>query len=189
MSSSERLAELAPVEPEAAAPAQGALGTIARGVGRVSWVLCVIAAGMGLLLPLPVLYEIVMDQFHNPPSWVFETTGYTIIMVVFAASGYGLHTGHHFRVSLLPDRFPALARPLARLSALLQVAFGLVLLIAGIQQVVIDYTQGLQSDALLAVPQFLPQMAFPIGGLVIALQGFAHLLVPPSARAHDAAWR
>jgi len=82
-----------------------------------------------------------------------------------------------------------LARPLARFSAVLQLAFGLVLLVAGIQQVVTDYAQGLESDTLLAVPQFLPQLAFPIGGLVIALQGMAHLLVPPSERAHDAAWR
>ena len=44
--------------------------------------------------------------------------------------------------------------------------------------------QGLESDTLLAVPQYLPQMAFPIGGLVIALQGIAHLLVPPPERGH-----
>ena len=163
--------------------------TIARGVTWISWALCVAAATLGLILPLPVLYEIVMDQLRDPPIWVFETSGYTIIMIVFAASGYGLSTGHHFRVALVPERFPRLARPLARLSAALQLAFGLVLLFAGLQQVIIDYTQGLESDTLLAVPQFIPQMAFPIGGLVIALQGFAHLLLPPAEKAHDAAWR
>jgi TRAP-type C4-dicarboxylate transport system permease small subunit len=125
-----------------------------------------------------VVYEVVMNQLSNPPSWVFETASYTIIILAFAASGYGLSTGHHFRVSLLPEHFPALARPLARLSAVLQIAFGLILLFAGIEQVITDYVQGLTSDTLLAVPQYLPQMAFPIGGLVIALQGVAHLLVP-----------
>jgi C4-dicarboxylate transporter DctQ subunit len=162
---------------------------VASWVSRISWALCVAGATLGLILPLPVLYEIVMDQLRDPPIWVFETTGYVIIMVVFAASGHGLSTGHHFRVSLVPDRFPALARPLARLSALLQVAFGLILLVAGVQQVMTDYVQGLRSDTLLAVPQFLPQLAFPIGGLVIALQGIAHLLVPPGEKAHDATWR
>lgn len=158
---------------------------VARGLSRVSWALCVLAATLGLLLPLPVLYEIVMDQLHRPPIWVFETTGYTVILIAFAASGYGLSTGHHFRVAILPERFPVLARPLARLSALFQLAFGLILLLAGIHQVVTDYVQGLRSDTLLAVPQFLPQMAFPIGGLVIALQGIAHLLAPPPERQHD----
>lgn len=151
--------------------------------------LCIAAAVLAVLLPLPVLYEVVMDQLADPPNWVFETTGYAIILIAFAASGYGLNSGHHFRVSLLPDRFPALARPLARLSALLQLAFGLVLLVAGVTQVHTDFMQDLQSDTLLAVPQFLPQLAFPIGGLVIALQGIAHLLVPSVARAHDAAHR
>lgn len=156
---------------------------VARGLTAVSRAVCIAAALIGFLLPLPVLYEVVMDQLHDPPIWVFETTGYAIIMIAFAASGYGLSTGHHFRISLLPDRFPRLARPLARLSAVLQVAFGLVLLIAGLNQVVTDYVQDLQSDTLLAVPQYLPQLAFPIGGLVIALQGIAHLLVPPTTRA------
>jgi|SRR5579872_2642464 len=186
MSSTERAAQ---IELAAVAPGLGATALLARWISRISWALCIAAAALALLLPLPVLYEIAMDQLNNPPSWVFETTGYAIIMIVFAASGYGLSTGHHFRVSLLPDRFPLLARPLARFSAVLQLAFGLVLLVAGIQQVVTDYAQGLESDTLLAVPQFLPQLAFPIGGLVIALQGMAHLLVPPSERAHDAAWR
>lgn len=161
---------------------------LARSLGRISWVFCIAAAALGLVLPMPVLYEIIMDQLRNPPSWVFETTGYAIIMIAFAASGHGLGTGHHFRVTLLPDRFPALARPLARLSAVLQLAFGLVLLSAGLQQVMTDYAQGLRSDTLLAVPQFLPQMAFPIGGIVIALQGLAQLVAPPAERSHDATW-
>jgi len=159
--------------------------TVARGLSMVARLLCIGSAALALLLPLPVIYEVVMDGLQSPPTWVFETTGYAIIMIAFAASGYGLSTGHHFRVSLLPERFPALARPLARLSALLQIAFGLVLLIAGAQQVWTDYMQGLQSDTLLAVPQYLPQLAFPIGGFVIALQGIAHLLVPPPERGHD----
>lgn len=156
--------------------------TAARWLTGFSRALCVAAAALGLLLPLPVLYEVTMTQFGSPPIWVFETTSYSIILLAFAASGYGLSTGHHFRVALLPERFPALARPLARFSALLQVAFGLILLVAGVEQVITDYVQGLESDTLLAVPQYLPQMAFPVGGLVITLQGIAHLLAPPAER-------
>ena len=157
---------------------------VAGWLTQISRALCVAAAALGLLLPVPVLYEVVMNQLGNPPTWVFETTSYTIIILAFAASGYGLSTGHHFRIALLPERFPSLARPLARFSAVLQLSFGLILLVAGIEQVVTDYVQGLASDTLLAVPQYLPQMAFPIGGLVIALQGIAHLLVPPPERGH-----
>lgn len=151
---------------------------LAARLTAVTKYLCIAAGVLAIALPLPVVWEVVMDGLGTPPVWVFETTGYTIILLAFAASGYGLHTGHHFRVSLLPDRFPRLAMPLAWLSGLLELGFGLVLLIAGLNQVSIDWAQDLRSDSLLAIPQYIPQMAFPIGGLVIGLQGLAHLLDP-----------
>jgi hypothetical protein len=68
-------------------------------------------------------YEVIADQLDQPPTWVFETTGYAIIMVAFVASGYGLSTGHHFKVDLLARRFPWMAVPLAVLSGLLDRSF------------------------------------------------------------------
>ena len=158
----------------------------AAGLTRLTLWMCIASAVLAVLLPLPVAYEVVMDQLQMPPTWVFETSGYAIIMIAFSASGYGLSSGHHFRVSLLPDRFPGLARPLARFSGVLETIFGLVLLGAGSHQIYIDYVQGLRSDTLLAVPQYLPQLAFPIGGLVIALQGLAQILVSSVPRRLDA---
>jgi TRAP-type C4-dicarboxylate transport system permease small subunit len=152
--------------------------SLAAALTRVTKWLCIAAALLALLLPVPVVWEVVMDGLGTPPVWVFETTGYTIILLAFAASGYGLHTGYHFRVTLLPEKFPRLAAPLGRFSGALELGFGLVLLIAGIDQVWLDWMQDLRSDTLLEVPQYLPQLAFPIGGLVIGLQGLAHLLEP-----------
>jgi len=160
----------------------------ARIAGGITWItrsLCAVAAVMAILLPLPVVYAVIMDQLQEPPTWVFETTGYAIIMIAFAASGYGLNTGHHFRVSLLAERIPSWSRGLQRLSGLIEFCFGLVLVIAGSQQVCNAYTQNITSDTLLAVPQYLPQLAFPIGGVAIALQGIAYILHPHASRLHD----
>lgn len=143
---------------------------------KVARVICYFAVALILLLPLPVLYEVVADQLEQPPIWVFETTGYAIIMIAFAASGYGLTTGHHFKVDLLAQRFPALAAPLAVLSGILEAAFGLILLIAGSMQAYGALVQDMRSDTLLAMPLFWPMLAFPIGGLAILLQGVAHIL-------------
>jgi len=142
----------------------------------VTRVICYLAVALILLLPLPVLYEVVADQIKQPPIWVFETTGYAIIMIAFASSGYGLSTGHHFKVDLLAKRFPATARPLAVLSGLLEAAFGLILLIAGSMQAYGALVQDMRSDTLLAMPLFWPMLAFPIGGFAILLQGVAHIL-------------
>jgi TRAP-type C4-dicarboxylate transport system permease small subunit len=147
-----------------------------EGLTKITRVICYFAVALILLLPLPVLYEVVADQLAQPPIWVFETTGYAIIMIAFAASGYGLSTGHHFKVDLLARRFPAIAGPLAVLSGMLEAAFGLILLIAGSMQAFGALGQDMRSDTLLAVPLFWPMLAFPIGGLAILLQGVAHIL-------------
>lgn len=144
--------------------------------------ICCLGMVLILLLPVPVLYEVICDQLELPPIWVFETTGYAIIMIAFVASGYGLNTGHHFRVSLLSEAFPRLHEPLARLSGILEAFFGALLLIAGAMQAYGAFQQDLRSDTLLQVPQVWPMLAFPIGGLAILLQGASHILVPPPVR-------
>lgn len=141
------------------------------------WI-CYFGIALILLLPVPVLYEVIADQLEQPPTWVFETTGYLIIMIAFVASGYGLSTGHHFKVDLLAQRFPALAGPLATMSGLLEAAFGLILVVAGSMQAYSAFEQDMRSDTLLAVPLVWPMLAFPIGGLSIFLQGVAHVLKP-----------
>ena len=156
--------------------------------GSTRWI-CYFAIAIILLLPLPVLYEVIADLLEWPPTWVFETTGYAIIMIAFAASGYGLRTGHHFRVALLSEKVPVLAKPLAYLSGVLEAGFGAMLLIAGTMQAYGAFTEDLRSDTLLQVPQFLPMLAFPIGGLAIMLQGIANILRPASAGAEHNARR
>lgn len=141
------------------------------------WI-CYLGVALILILPIPVLYEVIADQLEQPPIWVFETTGYTIIMIAFLASGYGLSTGHHFKVDLLAQRFPALAGPLAVTSGILEAAFGLVLGISGSMQAYGAFEQDMRSDTLLAVPLVWPMLAFPIGGLAIFLQGLSHILRP-----------
>lgn len=142
----------------------------------VSRLICYFAVALILLLPLPVLYEVIADQLEQPPIWVFETSGYAIIMIAFAASGYGLATGHHFKVDLLARRFPELGVPLAILSGVLEAAFGLILVISGSMQAYGAFEQDMRSDTLLAVPLFWPMLAFPIGGVAILLQGIAQIL-------------
>lgn len=151
---------------------------LASQLTAVSRVIATISALLALVLPLPVLYEIVMDQLQRPPIWVFEISGYAIIMMGFCAAGYGLNTGHHFRLKILAQGRPDLEPALARLSGCFELAFGLVLLVSGWQQAHAALTQDLVSNTLLQVPQFWPELALPIGGAAIAVQALAHILAP-----------
>ncbi|MGH7662217.1 MAG: TRAP transporter small permease [Vulcanimicrobiaceae bacterium] len=139
---------------------------------------CFLGAATIALLPFPILYEIVLDKLQRPPDWVFEISGYAMIALAFAASGYGLRSGHHFRVTLLLDAFPRFAPFLDRLSGLLQCAFGIALAIGGWTQAYASFVQGLRSETLLGIPQFWPELALPLGGIVIALQGLSTLIYP-----------
>ena len=151
---------------------------IAEALSAISQWVCFAGAAVIALLPFPILYEIVLDKLQRPPDWVFEISGYAMIALALAASGYGLRTGHHFRVTILLDAFPKFAPFLDRFSGFLQLAFGIVLTIAGWNQAHSSLVQDLRSATLLGVPQFWPQLALPIGGVVIALQGLATLLYP-----------
>jgi len=158
------------------------LRRIAEALSAISQWTCFAGAAVIAILPFPILYEIVLDKLQRPPDWVFEISGYAMIALALAASGYGLRTGHHFRVTLLLDSFSNLAPFLERFSGLLQLAFGIVLTIAGWDQAYASLVQDLRSATLLGVPQFWPQLALPIGGIVIALQGLATLLYPDVRR-------
>lgn len=147
------------------------LTIVSRAIAGISLVLA-------LILPVPILYEILMEQLQRPPVWVFEISGYAIIMIGFCASGYGLNTGHHFRLRILAQMRPALELPLARLSGCFEFIFGLILLVSGWNQAHAALTQNLLSNTILQVPQFWPELALPIGGIAIAAQGFAHILAP-----------
>lgn len=146
----------------------------------IARLICGLSAALTLLLPLPVLYEIIMDQLQQPPVWVFEMTGYAIIMIAFCASGYGLRTGHHFRICLLAQHWPAAGPPLRALSSLLELIFGLLLAWAGWVQAHASYVQNVRSDTLLQIPQAWPELALPIGGVAIAVQGLGNLLSNPA---------
>lgn len=163
-------------------PSRRRCATAARALSQLNRWLCGVAGLITLILPLPVLYEVVMDQIGHPPVWVFEMSGYAILMIAFAASGHGLGTGHHFRVNVMSHKFPRMARPLSALSGLLEAIFGLVLAVAGFHLAYGSWADGLRSDTLLAIPQVWPQIALPLGGIGILLQGTAHLLQPPNWR-------
>jgi TRAP-type C4-dicarboxylate transport system permease small subunit len=155
---------------------------IAGVLSGVSRLVCYGGAALAFLLPFPILYEVIMDSLRLPPDWVFETSGYAMIMLGFLASGYGLQTGHQFRVTILLERFPRAANLLNRLAGLSEAAFGIVLMVAGWNQAYASYAENIRSDTLLSVPQFWPELALPMGGLVIALQGLAILIHPEAVK-------
>lgn len=154
----------------------------ARILNTISCYVCYAGAVIVFAMPFPIVYEAIVDHLNAPTDWVFELSGYAMIFVAFLASGYGLQTGRQFRITLVLDSFPKIAPYLEQFNALLTFAFGVVLAWAGWVQAYLALTENLRSDTLLSVPQFWPELALPIGGAVIALQGLSFLIYPEGIR-------
>ena len=55
-------------------------------------------------------------------------------------------------------------------------AFALTLIFASARFVAYSWANDIRSNTLLSVPQYLPELALPIGGLALAIQTLAQLL-------------
>lgn len=144
-----------------------------EGFGRVlGWIgICI----MGLLA-FPVAWEAVARFSGHPTIWVFETSLYALIVAAFLANGLAFASGAHFRITFLSVAFPAASRWLDRLALVVLLLFSCAFVYAASQYALYSLRFDIRSNTLLSVPEYLPQLALPIGGLALALQTVAQLL-------------
>lgn len=142
-------------------------------IGRgMAWIGIAIVA----VLPFPIAYDAVARYLGHPTIWVFEVSLYALIVAGFLANAMALATGSHFRITLLGHLWPR-ARPwLDRFALLVTLIFAIVFIYASLRFVHYSWSFGIRSNSLLSTPQFLPQLALPIGGAALALQVLAQLL-------------
>ena len=94
----------------------------------------------------------------------------------FLANGIALSSGAHFRITFLAQIFPAWKTSLDRCALLITLLFAAVFTYSSAKFVLYSVQFDIRSNTLLSIPQFLPQLALPIGGLALGLQAFAQLL-------------
>lgn len=135
-----------------------------------------LAIALLAILPFPVAYDAVARYFGYPTIWVFETSLYAFIAAGFLANAMALGSGSHFRITFLSHLRPAAKPWLDRFALLVTLVFALVLIYASARFVHYSWSFDIRSNSLLSVPQYLPQLAMPIGGVALALQTVAQLL-------------
>ncbi|WP_420394196.1 TRAP transporter small permease [Acuticoccus sp.] len=135
------------------------------------------AACMGSLV-----LQVVMRYFvGQATSWTEELALFLFTWIVLLAGSLGVREGFHVRLTLLVGALPAgLRRPLERLTSLLVLAFGLLLVVSGVDYV--DRTLG-QVSAAVRFPIELLHAAAPVAGALVALHALARLLGPATAEA------
>jgi C4-dicarboxylate transporter DctQ subunit len=149
---------------------------ITAACGRFSRILGGVGIVLVGLLAFPVAYDAVARFLGHPTIWVFETTLYALIAAGFLTNGLALSTGSHFRITLLSQLFPGARRWLDRVAMFVTLVFAIAFTYASAQFVVYSFQFDIRSNTLLSIPQFLPQLALPVGGIALALQALGLLL-------------
>jgi TRAP-type C4-dicarboxylate transport system permease small subunit len=141
--------------------------TIARVFGRVMIAISIV---MMLLLAIPVTFEALMRSFGSPTIWVFETTLYAFIFLVFIGNALAVQSGSHFRVTLLAELFPQFRKQFDLVSHLSVLMFSILIITSGSYFVWYSWSNSIVSATLLEIPMWIPQFAIPLGGLGLFMQ-------------------
>ncbi len=128
------------------------------------------------LLAFPIAYDAVARFFGHPTTWVFELSMYALIAAAFLANGIALSSGAHFRITFLAQIAPAWKPWLDRCALGITFLFAVAFVYSSARFVLYSIQFDIRSNTLLSIPQFLPQLALPIGGLALGMQAFAQLL-------------
>lgn len=148
--------------------------TIVAFLSRVSGVL---AAAM-IVLAVLIVCEMVFARYVLGHSTIWQTPFSTFLLVgaTFLGSPYVLLTKGHVNVDVLPLYLPQRARYLfAIISALIAIAFCLVVLWKGTQFWWEVYERRWMSNHIWRVPLWVPYLSLPLGMLIFVLQYVADI--------------
>ena len=125
-------------------------------------------AALGMVAMVGVVGWQVFGRFvlDSSPSWTEQAALMLMIWYVMFASAAGVHQGFHIRIALLEARLGARAALLRRITALIVLGLGLILLIYGAQLVWLVRGNALPALGVSRAVSYLPM---PIAGLLIAL--------------------
>ena len=113
-------------------------------------------------------------------SWVEEMSLVMVIWFGLVGATFGVRDRYHLRMDLFLKIFPPGARvAISYFVDLLIVAFGVLLIVGGVPQVILTLSQTLPATKL---PRAISYMPLPITGILIVLYGFRNLLAGGPAK-------
>ncbi len=132
-------------------------------------------AALGLVAMAVIVIWQVFGRFvlDSSPSWTEQAALVLMIWYVMFASAAGVHEGFHIRIGLLEDRLGPRAAPLRRITALVVLMLGLVLLVYGAQLTWLVRGNTMPS---LGISRAVAYVPMPVSGLLMALFALPQVL-------------
>lgn len=156
-------------------------------VDRLGVVCSHIAGWLFFAIGLMITYEVVARYVFNAPTiWAEELSRFFQIWAVYLGAAYVLRYRHLIRITLLTDRIGPRARLFAETFSLLVIgAFCVVAIIWGTDIVAESLRLHRTTSTMLAVPQWMTEIAIPVGCGLLLLQCIAELVRLASATDAD----
>ena len=132
------------------------------------------AGACALAMMVTIGREVVGRYFFNAPTdWVVELDGYLLVALVYLAGGYILQSDGHIRVDLLYGRLSARHRAWADLLTVLLALPFLAFVVW--QSCILAWDAWWRDDrsVVMGWPLWLPELAVPVGALLLLLQVLA----------------
>lgn len=131
-----------------------------------------------ILIGMATTYDILARKlFKLPTVWAFDFSSYGCAFVAFLSGGFALLKDKHVRIDIVYSRFEPRAKSIINIfTSIIFFIFSAVLVLMGFNTALESYLCGYYSSGAVAVPLFIPQLAVPIGGLLLGLQGIVNLI-------------
>lgn len=154
------------------------MGSIVRGLERLSEAGGYVAGAVAVLLTVLVAASVIARRLLNAPLLITEeVSGYMVVAIVFLGLAYTMKAEGHIRADIILSHVPVRVRAVLEILATV-IAFGFAgLLLAGSWRLVAEfYTQGSLSFRYLQTPLWIPGSLLVIGAALLSLQLVAQLL-------------
>ena len=158
---------------------------LAELIDRLSTAIGRIAAWLFFFIGVVLTYDVIARfAFHSPTSWSGDVSTIMQIWVVYVGMAYVLKEGHLIRITAFIRFASPFWRKVAEGFSLLIIGFFSALMAwesAGIVQESIE--QGRRAATMIETPTWVPEIAIPIGFVLLLLQVVAELIRLPSREA------
>lgn len=136
------------------------------------WLEKYVAAVVGLIATLILLYSIFMRYFFkNPPEWTEEIVIYMFILIFYITASSLVAEGRHVRATFIVERLPEkYRRRIEVMNAFLALGFCLVVTYLAVLIVRATLLSGERSESSLRFPMWITFLSVPMGTSLLSLR-------------------
>ena len=153
--------------------------TLLQVINRMNRLAGIAAGLMTAVIGLVVCYAVVVRYvFNQPVGWSEEVSTYLMLWAAFLGAGYTMQLDGHIGVDIVCRKLSLSAQAGLNLGKyLVGIIFLALLAWKGIEDCALSVQLGQVSISELAIPMVIPQLALPVGAILVALQLVEKLMV------------